>query len=379
MRRSAPRTSGGLLALVVLSATAEAALAEGPAPAEPPTRWLERMNVALTTRNYDGTFSHWHGGRVETLRIIHRVQDGAVSERLASLDGSGREFIRTGSSLACYLPDKRTVLVEQRPREEPLVGFPTVNDQTASFYDIREVARTRLNRRDTHVITVSPRDEYRYGYRLWIDDSTAMPLKTQLCDAHGNIIEQIVFASLTLPSRIPNSAFRPEVSTDGFQWLRTDAMPPLPPLPPAAALAWNAMRLPPGFRMTVRSAQRLPGSPQPVDHLVFTDGVASVSVFVEVQQAHDGQPPMSQSAAVGSSSAFTTVVDGHKITAVGEVPPATVEFIATQVKAQGQGPASTSGAASGPGPAPVSGSGPLSRPAPSSGPGPGIAAGSDPR
>ena len=82
-----------------------------------PAQWLERMNQALTTRNYDGTFSHWHGGRVEMLRIIHRVQDGTVSERLASLDGSGREFIRAGASLTCYLPDKRTVLVEQRPPE----------------------------------------------------------------------------------------------------------------------------------------------------------------------------------------------------------------------------------------------------------------------
>src|ERR1700732_3757921 len=79
-----------------------------------PAHWLERMNRALTTRNYDGTFSHWHGGHVEMLRIIHRVQDGTVSERLASLDGSGREFIRAGASLSCYLPDKRTVLVAQR-------------------------------------------------------------------------------------------------------------------------------------------------------------------------------------------------------------------------------------------------------------------------
>jgi sigma-E factor negative regulatory protein RseB len=308
----------------------EAAPAHKTSPEQAPAHWLERMNQALTTRNYDGTFSRWHGGRVEMLRIIHRVQDGVVSERLASLDGSGREFIRTGSSLACYLPDRRTVLVERRPREESLVGFPMVDDQTATFYDIREVGRTRLNRHDTHVITVSPKDEFRYGYRLWIDDSTAMPLKTQLCDAHGHIIEQIVFASLTLSARIPDSAFRPEVSTEGFQWLRNDVAPQLP----ASVLAWNAMRLPPGFRMTVRSAQTLPGSASPVDHLVFTDGVASVSVFVEAQDAHNDQPPMAQSANVGSSSAFSTVIDGHKITAVGEVPPATVQFIATQVKAQ---------------------------------------------
>jgi sigma-E factor negative regulatory protein RseB len=290
------------------------------------------MNEALTTRNYDGTFSHWHGGHVEMLRIIHRVQDGTVSERLASLDGSGREFVRTGSSLSCYLPDKRTVVVEQRPPQESLVGFPAFNDQTASFYDIREVGRTRLNRRNTHIIAVSPRDEYRYGYRLWIDDSTAMPLKTQLCDAKGHVIEQIVFASLTLSSHIPDSAFKPEVSTVGFQWLRNEGPPPASAAP---GLAWNAMRLPPGFKMTGRSAQTLPGSADPVDHLVFTDGLASVSVFVEPQRGvRSGESPPAEAANVGSSSAFSTVIDGHKITAVGEVPPDTVRFIATQLKAQ---------------------------------------------
>src|SRR5215471_1201268 len=143
------RSSGRLASLALAWAVASVAAAEEPAEKRSveysPTGWLERMDQALTTRNYDGTFSHWQGGRVETLRIIHRVQDGVVSERLASLDGSGREFIRTGSSLSCYLPDKRTVIVEQRPRDEPLVGFPTVNDQTANFYDVREVGRTRLN------------------------------------------------------------------------------------------------------------------------------------------------------------------------------------------------------------------------------------------
>src|SRR6201991_5335960 len=88
--------------------------------AKEPGQWLERMNQALTTRNYDGTFSHWQGGKVEMLRIIHRVQDGAVAERLVSLDGSGREFIRSGMDLACYLPDKKTVVVERRPADESL-------------------------------------------------------------------------------------------------------------------------------------------------------------------------------------------------------------------------------------------------------------------
>lgn len=311
------------------------------APAATPVEWLERMNRALTTRNYDGTFSHWQGGTVETLRIIHRLQDGQVSERLVSLDGSGREFIRNGSSLSCYLPDRHTVLVEQRPAQESLVGIPTVNGQTATFYDISEVARMRLNRRDTHVISVAPRDQFRYGYRLWIDDSTAMPLKTQLCDTDGRVIEQLVFASLKMAARIPDSAFRPDVSTEGFQWLRNDAAPSVAALPPASV--WSALKLPPGFRMMTRGPQTLPGSAAPVDHLVFSDGLASVSVFVETRSAEGaGAAAEVRSARVGSSSAFSTVSDGYKITAVGEVPPATVRFFATQVRAEEPAPPAVS-------------------------------------
>ena len=308
----------------------------GVASADEPAQWLQRMNHALTTLNYDGTFAHWEGGKVEMLRIIHRVEDGTVSERLVSLDGSGREFIRTGASLACYLPDKHVVLVERTPAKVSLLGgFPAIDARTASFYDIKEVARMRFNRRATHLITVMPRDQYRYGYRLWIDDSTAMPLKTQLCDAHGDVIEQIVFANLSIRSSIPDSAFRPGISTTGFRWLRNDGGT-LKQAVSHKGTVWNADRLPPGFHMTVRAAQTMPGAPGPVDHLVFSDGLASVSVFVEthVEPTPSGKAPVMESARVGSSYAFSTVVDGHKVTAVGEVPPETVRFIADSVKAE---------------------------------------------
>jgi sigma-E factor negative regulatory protein RseB len=318
------RISGRLAWLAFALAAAAGALAQEP------RQWLERMNQALTSRNYDGVFSHWQDGRVEMLRIIHRNQNGQVTERLASLDGSGREFIRTGTELTCYLPDKRTVLVETQPSG---ASFPSFDEKSAGFYDIQEVMRTRINRRDTRVIAVTPHDEFRYGYRLWIDETTAMPLKTQLCDAHGRIIEQVVFASLTLAPRIPDSAFRPEVATDGFQWLRNDAAPPGPGVPNTSAL-WSALKLPPGFRMTARSAQVLPGAHDPVAHLVFTDGLASVSVFVESrsEELPRDQQTVAGVASVGSASAFSTVIDGHKVTAVGEVPPATVRFIASSVK-----------------------------------------------
>ncbi|MFO7275650.1 MAG: MucB/RseB C-terminal domain-containing protein [Pseudomonadota bacterium] len=309
------------------------------AAAQEPREWLERMNEALTTRNYDGVFQHWQGRRVETLRIIHRVVDGKVTERLVSLDGSGREFIRTGTELVCYLPDKKTVLVERRPQEGPLLGnLPSFDQNTTEFYDISELRRERLNRRATRVIAVTPKDEFRYGYRLWIDEATGMPLKTQLCDSRGRAIETLVFASLTLPSAIPDSMFEPEVSTEGFRWLRNETGKDLISTP----MLWSALKLPPGFRMSARSSQMMPGSSDPVEHLVFTDGLASVSVFVERRSSEEKQDAQASSPQqrvigalrVGASSAFSTFVDGHKVTAVGEVPPRTVQFIANSVKAE---------------------------------------------
>lgn len=313
-----------LAALSLLLTVGAAGVALGAEPSE----WLERMNRALTSRNYIGVFTHNHGGRVETLRIIHRVRGGDVSERLLSLDGPGREFIRQGDEVTCYFPDKKTVLVERRAPDGPLLGaLPALGENDSHVYEIRGGERERLLGRTTRVVALQPRDEYRYGYRLWIDEQTSMPLKTQLCGASGEILEQIVFSNIDLPERIPDSMFKPQVDASNYRWLRADRQLALNSTP----ALWEAMRLPAGFRMSTRSVQALPGSSEPATHLVFTDGVASVSVFVEPRKpdmkSEEGPVRM------GSSSAFTTVVDGHQITAVGEVPPNTVQFIATQVKA----------------------------------------------
>ncbi|HUN27485.1 MAG TPA: MucB/RseB C-terminal domain-containing protein [Steroidobacteraceae bacterium] len=303
----------------------------GVACADEPQKWLERMNQALTTLNYDGVFWHWQGGRAETLRIIHRVENGVVTERLVSLDGSGREFIRTGSRLVCYLPDERKVLVERQPDASLVLGtLPKFTVATNQFYAMKALMRTRLLGKKTQLIAVDPKDQYRYGYRLWIDEATGMPLRTELRDARGRVIEQLVFASIATPAHIPDSAFKPDVSTTGFQWLRE--APATLSANPAAVVTWSALRLPPGFHISLRAAQVMPGYKGPVEHLVYTDGIASVSVFVESHLHPDHV--LSGSAQVGTSSAFSTIVDGHPVTAVGEVPPETVRFIANSVKAE---------------------------------------------
>src|ERR1700685_4847023 len=113
------------------------ALPQLSAAADDPRDWLQKMNQALATRNYDGTFFHLSEGRVETMRIVHRVRGGRVTERLQSLDGSGREVLRANDELTCYFPDQHTVLCEPRPDKGPFLGsLPQFGADVDEFYRI---------------------------------------------------------------------------------------------------------------------------------------------------------------------------------------------------------------------------------------------------
>jgi sigma-E factor negative regulatory protein RseB len=262
------------------------------------------------------------------------------------------------------------VRIEKRPDNSPLLGnFPRFDQASTAFYDIKQVGRVKLYRRDTRVISVTPKDSFRYGYKLWIDEGTGMPLRTQLCDARGRPIEQLVVAEdrvLRINADIPDSAFLPEVSTAGFRVLRPDAG-----IGPMVADTrgwdrWDTAQLPPGFRITLRAFQAMPGATSPVRHIVISDGVASVSVFVEMQQrsvppagsserapgsttAQAGSAPSDGVTQFGSTSAFSTMVEGRKVTALGEAPPETVRAIANAFRSSGQTPAPVSGPRAAPG------------------------------
>jgi sigma-E factor negative regulatory protein RseB len=337
------RSSAGWLIPYAAAGVLTLTLGQRSSAADDSRAWLEKMNQALATRNYDGTFFHLSEGRVETMRIVHRVKAGRVTERLQSLDGSGREFVRNNDELTCYLPDQRTVMVEPRQDRGPFLGsLPRFGADVDKFYLIETLPASHVLGRAARVIAVNPKDQFRFGYRLWLDETTAMPLKTQLCDARGQVIEQILFARLDMPESIPDADLTPAVHTEGMRWVRQG---PAPDMDLAALSAYRASELPPGFHLTVSGAQTLAGASVPTAHLVYSDGLATVSVFVEAEPAVNAgaddaskaqsPPPMQGLARIGSGFAFSTVVQGHQVTAVGEVPAQTVEFIAHSVKSFG--------------------------------------------
>ena len=328
MRRIALLAAVGALAMAPAHAD-EAAKAEARV-------WLERMAEALTTRNYDGLFTHTTPRQSEAMRIVHRSEGGRTVERLVSLDGSGREIIRTPEVVHCYFPDRRMVLVEPNSDRGSLIkGLPAAAQELDANYDIRMSTGHRLLGVEARLIEIRPRDAYRYGYRLWLDEKTAMPLRSAVCDANDRIVEQIHFTRLDVDQPIAARDLEPAVDPAGFRLVRS---PGQPVRSRASGPPWQAARVPPGFRLIRTRSQVLPGADQPVQHLVYSDGMAVVSVFIEA----GGQvQPAPVETTVGSASAFSATVGGIQVTAVGEVPPSTVRIIATSV---------------GPGPVPASGS-----------------------
>lgn len=310
---------------VALAAFALTAMSTAEGADRAAREWLERMSESLATRNYDGRYLHVRNSRTETFRIIHRVEKGKVTERLISVDG-GREIIRNQDEVQFYFPDRRMVVVEKRTDARAMATVPIYSEQLEAHYSVERGAFKKALGRRTQVILVQPRDALRYGYRLWLDDETAMPLMSQLCDRNGNVIEQIVFAELNFRERIAADQVKPGISGEGFRWITQDTQEPRMARGP---LGWNMIRLPPGFRVTTWRVQIIAGSNVPVRHVVLSDGLASVSVFIEPRSPQT--EAMRGLAKVGAAFAYSLDLGAHQVTAVGEVPAATVEAIAEAV------------------------------------------------
>jgi len=301
-------------------------LAAAPAFAESGQEWLTRMGAALNNASYVGEFVSESAERTERLAITHRVRDGVVSERLVSLSGHGRELVRENDEVVVYLPDQKLAIIERRSGRSDLMGaLPQFEGRMASWYKVDWVGRETLDDfGPTAVVAVRPLDGYRFGYRLWIDVDSHMPVRSDLADGSGRVIERLRFTKLRFDDNIPDSAFEPAVDRRKLRWVRQS------PQSEEETPAWRAAQVPPGFRLSVSGMQALAGSGAPVNHLVYSDGLATVSVFIQTPEP--GKAPMQGTTRSGVASAFTTVVDGHQVTAVGEVPPRTLKFIASGLR-----------------------------------------------
>jgi sigma-E factor negative regulatory protein RseB len=299
-------------------------LAQAQAPADAMTL-LRRIYEATEKLSYSGSFVYQQGARTETSRITRLAGPGGGVERVEVLDGTPREIIRTRDTVRCYLPESQTLKVERRTdaRAFPAMLPERISDLARS-YTITRGEPLRIAGFDCESVTLTPKDELRYGYNLWADANTGMLLKARTFNHKGETVEQFSFAQLAI-GNVPRDRVKPRHLAQN--WRVEDAA-----VAPAnlGRSGWTVGTELPGFRKIIEVTRRL-GEARPVGQMVYSDGLAAVSVFIEpaAGRAETVRPGPSS---LGAFQIYTREVANHIVTVVGEAPAVSVQRIATGVE-----------------------------------------------
>lgn len=298
MTAGALRRAGALLALLASAAC----LAQEPQPAE----LLERMSRSLQSLEYGGVFVYVHEGRVDAVQVTRTQSPYGPVDRLVTLSGDRREVVRERGELRCLTPGG-TVTASAGERFALLAPDPAAVGRLQESYRFTIAGRDRIAGYDATVIDATPVDALRYAYRLWLERASGMLLASMLREPGGGPVEQLAFTSLRLRE-------------SGLVPLDEAAAPA-----PAAPIGWQVADLPPGFRLIAR-----PAAPEGSQHLLFSDGLASVSVYIEPRGGG-----LLGAARRGATHAYGRALDDAHVVVVGDLPAATVARIAASVRRDG--------------------------------------------
>ena len=291
-------------------------------------QWLQRVYTATQKLSYSGVFVYQQGQQVETSRITHIVDASGPRERLETLDGVPREIIRTGDEVVCYLPASKAVKIDKQ------YGSPVFPDilperlkDLSDNYDIRKGEVERVGGYDCQVIVIEPKDRMRYGHRFWVDLHSGMLLKAKTFDENGEMVEQFAFTQLQIGGPIGREKLKARFSRESRHWRVEDSGAVRTNL---AEAGWTIRSGPPGFR-TVTELLRTLGGTSGVGHIVLSDGLAAVSVFIQPAKS---KQPASRPGLVrqGAINVYARPVGDHWVTVVGEAPAESVKYIADAVE-----------------------------------------------
>lgn len=316
------RSVAGLAAALAMAAAPSAS-------AEPAADWLLKVSDAARQSTYQGVVVYRDARMMEVLRIVHRTQGGKVQERLTSLTGQPRDILREGDRVACFSGTQPAGGAGGIPQSLfPVLSAATLG-QAAQHYEIRDQGEARVAGRTCRGVALAPRDEFRYGYEFCADSVTAVPLRMTLLDAQGRVVEQLMFTEVAFPAQIADAEFTPPpgASAPARDEEVIEASAP--------AAAWRLARLPPGFRVIMRSQRPDPDGQGSVEHVLVSDGLSAVSVF-GAQPGGDARR-LSGFTHLGAMNAYSRAVGAFQVTVVGEVPQSTVRLIGDGFQAVGEG------------------------------------------
>lgn len=303
--------------------------------------WLIKMSQAARTANYEGVLVYRGDDVLETFRVTHRYESGSERERVQSMTGEVREVLKQNDKFTCLLPQDQRLTANRATTPKGLFKPLSADriQQIASVYDLRELGTQRVAGRSCRGIAIAPRDEFRYGYELWADSETGVPLKLSLVSHDGKLLEQMFFTEVQFPARIADSAFAHDVPADQARASTANAADAIaqaherePVTEPSTADAAPTQfsKLPPGFRVVRREVRASPGGVR--EHLVLSDGLSAVSVYRVLRPTPEAAAAAAQRLdQMGPLNAYSRSVGAVQITVVGEAPRRTVKMIGDSI------------------------------------------------
>jgi sigma-E factor negative regulatory protein RseB len=291
--------------------------------------WIRKMSQAMQELTYEGVFVYLHGNEVETMKVVHDFDAMGERERLSSLNGEARVIIRDAENVTCIWPGSKSVIVTKSKPRTPFPKFEAASMPAfTQHYNFISLGADRVAGHESQIVAMMPKDQFRYGYKLWIHKKSHLLLRSMLLDMNEKIIEQVMFTSIHFPKTTDDKLFETDPKGPGYSWKTANA--DMPKMLNKVDSFINFSDLPAGYKKISESMR-----PQPIDknlirHAIVSDGVASVSVYVEYTNGeeadeHEGMTSM------GAIHAYGRNMKGAFVTVVGEVPFQAVKFIGDAV------------------------------------------------
>ena len=290
---------------------------------------LDKMMHAMKMNNYEGTLVIRQNDKLQTMHVKHGMDDNGMWESLESLSGEARQVIRQNDKVTTIFPIRKLITVSHNQSSFPLhPQLPENRQALKKLYHLKLTGKDRVARKDAQILAIMPKDKFRYGYKYWLDKKTGLLLKCDLLDEHGKVIEQLMFSDLNILTHSPQSHVLIDQARE-YRIVDIDEGKVS-----QALTKWKAQTLPAGFMLKNVVISASSNGKGMVQHITYSDGMSSVSVFVEKQMPE--KMALKGVSRMGAVNAFGLPVNHHHVTAIGEVPVATVRMIAESMRYSGQ-------------------------------------------
>lgn len=295
---------------------------------------LQATQLAAKKLSYSGTFVYQQGNQIRTSRITHGFDGDVEVEKLEILDGKPREYIRRNGEVSCYLPESKTIQIEKNLSQD---AFPALLGEQARHlplsYFIKKTQMSRVAGTECQVLSLQPKDEFRYGFRVCLEKSSGLLLGVQTMNARNEVIEQIAFTQISIGD-LDKSKFKPTY-THLSQW-KTENLTVLANV----NSGWHVKSLPSGFKKTLETKRIIPisanaagneSAPAKVHQaiqMMFSDGLSTISVFIEPDSGDRTEGSLQQ----GAMTIMGRRLGDNWLTVVGEVPQAAIKQVINSIQ-----------------------------------------------